>query len=221
MFVPIQTEMSICKEFALKCDACPLWETRKRVVWGRGNTRRNTKLFFVTGAPDAEEEQQGEPFIRDCAYVLEMWAAYLGLTDKDWYISNAVKCRPPDDRKPKKSEIKTCTKTWLFKEIKYVNPWVVIPVGRLATSVFLGSEYETGITDYRGQFYLTSKDYINEAWDGERRMIYPIIHPNYFTTQHQSEKTKEWAPQLYKLDRYLRKRMGVESKPAIREGFAE
>jgi len=212
-----QTELDILNnDFLADCNQCDLRRTCTKILPGRGYTgipglkRTGPKLLFVGDAPDLDEDMEGEIFAGEYGYVLEMWISYLGLSEKDWYITNIVKCCPPDDRKAKKDEQNACATEWLYKEIKYIDPWIILPVGRLASAFFLGSDYKTGITDYCGKFYLSNKAYLDNSIDNKKRMVYPLLHPTYYINHSTQEKESVWGIQLFKLDRYLKKRFDRE-----------
>jgi uracil-DNA glycosylase family 4 len=211
------TEIDILNAAMRECKDCPLCENRTQVVCGRGFVPRKhketTKLLIIGEAPGEDEDYNGEPFIGRSGYVLEMWLSWLGLDDEtDWHITNLVKCRPPKNRDPKPNEIKVCTENWLIKEIKYLKPWVIMPVGRHASSYFLGSKYKIGITNYRGQFYLTPKQWVENSLDKKRRVIYPVIHPSWYIRKGQGEKEEAWSEQLTNLQEYLIKRNNMETQ---------
>lgn len=209
----MKTEVDVLYDFMVNCEECILHETRTQVVCGRGHSRyskRGTKLLFIGEAPGQEEDEEGEPFVGRSGYILEMWIEWLGMDERDWFISNIVKCRPPDNRDPKADEIAACSEEWLYKEVKYINPWVIVPVGRIASAHFLGKEYKTGITDYAGDFYLTSKTWKEAAIDHKHRLVYPILHPSWFIRKGQGEKEEYWSEQLEELRRYLLKMEAVK-----------
>lgn len=122
---------------ALSCTKCPLWHTRQNVVWGTGEVP--AKIMLVGEAPGASEDSRGIPFIGRAGKHLDTLLQAAGLTRDDVYISNRVKCRPPDNRDPLPREREACL-DWLEDEIERVKPEVVLLLGRsAATFAFPGA----------------------------------------------------------------------------------
>ncbi len=130
------------------CRRCGLAATRQQVVVGRGNP--NARLLLVGEAPGAEEEACGQPFVGRSGRLLEAMLAAAGLdSERDLYIANVIKCRPPGNRKPSRTEIETC-RPWLERQIALVRPQLVLLVGATALEALLG--VRGGITRLRGQW---------------------------------------------------------------------
>jgi DNA polymerase len=131
------------------CRRCGLAATRQQVVVGRGNP--NARLLLVGEAPGAEEEACGQPFVGRSGRLLEAMLAAAGLdSDRDLYIANVIKCRPPGNRKPSRAEIEAC-RPWLERQIAMVRPQLVLLVGATALEALLG--IRGGITRLRGQWF--------------------------------------------------------------------
>ena len=129
-----------------KCNACKLCETTDNVcIMGTGPKR--AKIMVVGEAPGAEEEEYGKPFMGKAGKLLTRLMKEAGLKRKDVYTTNAVHCRPPDNKTPTKSIIKKC-RPWLDKEIKRVKPKFVILLGNTALESITGSK---GIKKARGK----------------------------------------------------------------------
>jgi DNA polymerase len=130
------------------CLRCGLAATRQQVVVGRGNP--NARLLLVGEAPGAEEEACGQPFVGRSGRLLEAMLTAAGLSsERDLYIANVIKCRPPGNRKPSRSEIEAC-RPWLERQIALVRPQLVLLVGATALEALLG--VRGGITRLRGQW---------------------------------------------------------------------
>jgi DNA polymerase len=130
------------------CRRCGLAATRQQVVVGRGNP--NARLLLVGEAPGAEEEACGQPFVGRSGRLLEAMLTAAGLSsERDLYIANVIKCRPPGNRKPSRSEIEAC-RPWLERQIALVRPQLVLLVGATALEALLG--VRGGITRLRGQW---------------------------------------------------------------------
>lgn len=112
------------------CVECPLALWRDKPVKARGSGR----VMFIGEAPGAEEEKKGLAFVGRSGELLDYWIGALDLTEKDVYITNVVKCRPPKNRDPSPFEVQECLH-WLEDEIRTVKPRLVIPLGRFAREV--------------------------------------------------------------------------------------
>ncbi|MCA1814232.1 MAG: uracil-DNA glycosylase [Halobacteriales archaeon] len=110
------------------CRRCALCEGRTQVVVWRG--RLDARVLFVGEGPGAEEDARGEPFVGRSGQLLDRWLGELGIGD-DWCITNIVRCRPPDNRKPHAVEMEAC---WphLRGFLGFVQPRVVVAVGGTA-----------------------------------------------------------------------------------------
>src|SRR6056297_1290418 len=105
------------------CERCPaLVESRSRIVNGVGPT--DADLLFVGEAPGANEDEQGEPFVGRSGDVLDETLREAGLDRGDVRITNCVRCRPPDNRDPRKEELANC-RGYLETEIDRVDPELV------------------------------------------------------------------------------------------------
>ena len=113
------------------CKKCDLWKTRKNPVPGEGSLDAN--IFFVGEAPGYNEDIQGRPFVGKAGKILDQLLESIGLKRKDVYIANILKCRPPDNRDPLKTEIFTCTE-YLDKQIEIIQPKIIVSLGNFAVS---------------------------------------------------------------------------------------
>jgi DNA polymerase len=130
------------------CAACPLGKTRTRAVPGEGVLR---PLVMVIGeGPGAEEDASGRPFAGKAGQLLDRMLASIGLyRDKNCYITNVVKCRPPDNRDPAPEEIAACS-PFLARQIALLKPHVFLCAGRVAAQHILHTA--EGINRLRGRF---------------------------------------------------------------------
>ena len=146
------------------CTACALAITRQSVVISRG--RPSAKLMLIGEAPGAQEDTEGRPFVGRSGRALDALLREVGLNpDQDLYICNAIKCRPPNNRRPKKAELKSC-RPWLDQQLALVDPAVIVLTGATAVEAILG--IKGGMTQLRGQW---------QSWEG--RAVMPIFHPSY------------------------------------------
>ena len=147
-----------------QCTGCDLALTRERVVISRGAA--TAPLMLIGEAPGAREDTLGQPFVGRSGQLLDRLLQDVGLNpESDLYICNAVKCRPPQNRRPKRAELTAC-RPWLDRQIDQVNPRVIVLLGATAVESLLG--IKGGMTQLRGQWL---------SWDG--RDVMPIFHPSY------------------------------------------
>jgi uracil-DNA glycosylase len=150
----------------LICDhACPLAETRTKLVFGAGNA--DAELMFVGEAPGAEEDRQGKPFVGRAGKLLDELLEEIGLRREDTFIANVLKCRPPGNRDPVPEEIEECS-PYLFRQVELIEPLVVCTLGNFATKLLVGSP--TGITKVHGRPQ-------TRELGGRALQLYPLFHP--------------------------------------------
>ena len=114
------------------CERCDeLVESRSRIVNGVGNC--SLGVVFVGEAPGADEDEQGEPFVGRSGEVLTEKLNALGVSRDEVRITNSVRCRPPDNRNPRKDELENC-RSYLVAEIDTFDPSVVCTLGRVPTT---------------------------------------------------------------------------------------
>lgn len=132
-----------------KCTLCPLGSLgRKKVVFGSGNP--DAQILLIGEAPGKEEDEQGLPFVGRSGKLLTKILHSIGIERHDIYISNIVKCRPPENRAPFQDEISLCKKLLLKKQIKIINPQVICTLGSVALNALL--EQKTPLSKMRGLF---------------------------------------------------------------------
>jgi DNA polymerase len=106
----------------------------KNIVYGKGN--ETASILFVGEAPGRNEDEQGLPFVGAAGKNLDKLLEKVGLSLSDIYVTNILKCRPPENRNPLSEEIKMHT-PYLVKQIKEMKPSVVCSLGNYATKFFL------------------------------------------------------------------------------------
>ncbi len=119
------------------CTKCRLCETRKNAVPGEGAKR--AKVMFVGEAPGGEEDIQGRPFVGAAGKLLTELLGSINLKREDVYITNVVKCRPPNNRPPRKDETTAC-RPYLDRQVVLIRPQVICPMGNSAIRAFIDSE---------------------------------------------------------------------------------
>ncbi|ADD07931.1 type-4 uracil-DNA glycosylase [Candidatus Aciduliprofundum boonei] len=117
-----------------ECKKCPLYKTRKNAVPGEGGFQR--RIMFVGEAPGRREDELGRPFVGAAGKFLDELLASIGLSRKDVYITNIVKCRPPGNRDPTDEEIKLCS-PYLDRQIAIMKPRIICPLGRFSAKYIL------------------------------------------------------------------------------------
>lgn len=137
--------MSISKEEVLSevalevstCAKCNLCKGRTKAVPGEGNI--NARILFIGEGPGFHEDRQGRPFVGPAGQFLEELLASINLKRADVFITNVVKCRPPNNRDPLPDEIKACDE-YLNRQIAAIQPQVIVTLGRYSMAKFFGSE---------------------------------------------------------------------------------
>ncbi len=120
------------------CIKCPLHKGRNRVVVGAG--KKKADWLFIGEAPGAEEDMKGEPFVGQAGKLLDNMLASIGLSrQKNVYIANTVKCRPPGNRNPEPAEMAAC-RPYLSRQIELVEPKLIVLLGRIAAQSVLDSD---------------------------------------------------------------------------------
>lgn len=130
------------------CTRCKLHEGRTKLVFGEGNPK--ARLVFVGEGPGRDEDLQGRPFVGRAGQLLNKIIEAMGLKREDVYICNVVKCRPPDNRTPEPDEMATCEQ-FLFKQIRAIDPVVIVCLGSTAAQSVLKSKLSLG--SLRGKFH--------------------------------------------------------------------
>jgi len=132
-----------------ECLSCPLAiSTKHTVVCGQGNP--NARLMLIGEAPGKHEAEQGLPFVGKSGMLLTKALACLDIDrEKDVFITNTVKCRPPQNRKPTHQESKAYKYLLLLKEIEIVQPKVICTLGATALECLL--EKPITMSDFRGK----------------------------------------------------------------------
>lgn len=160
------------------CKRCPLHQGRTKVVFGEGP--RDSSILFVGEGPGAEEDLSGRPFVGRSGRFLSQLMEEAGIPRESVFISNVVRCRPPDNRAPKASEISACL-GWLEKLVQLLRPKVIVTVGNVPSRLILGTK--EGITSLRGEFH-------SSVFAGLEVSVRPIFHPSYLLRNRSREPGK-------------------------------
>ncbi len=133
---------------ARQCQACDLCTTRTQVVFGVGD--RQAEWLVIGEGPGADEDQQGEPFVGRAGKLLNPMLLAIGLKREQAYITNIVRCRPPENREPTPEEAAQC-RPFLNRQIALIRPRIILAVGRIAAQNLLATD--TPIGKLRGQVH--------------------------------------------------------------------
>jgi DNA polymerase len=156
------TTLELLATEASTCTSCELSRTRHRVVFSSGPP--DATLMLVGEAPGAEEDVAGLPFVGRSGALLGSLLDELGLARDALYVTNVVKCRPPANRNPARSEVVACRR-YLEGQLSEVAPRVVVSLGNIATRALL--ETTAPISVLRGSAHLSPSG----------RCVVPTFHP--------------------------------------------
>jgi len=165
-----------------QCKACRLHEGRTQTVFGVGHEQAHWML--VGEAPGENEDRQGEPFVGAAGQLLDRMLHAVGLTrsaappERQVYIANTLKCRPPRNRNPEPDELALCS-AFLARQIELVQPRIILAMGRFAVQTLLGSDAAIG--KLRGQ--------VHRYRD---RPVIVTYHPAYLL-RNPADKARSWA----------------------------
>ena len=152
--------LEIIRNEVKDCTLCRLCEDRKNAVPGEGSSL--TKLMFIGEAPGRNEDEQGKPFVGVAGKILTEALSEAGLPRERVFITNLVKCRPPNNRVPTDEERDSC-RPYLNRQIKLICPKIICILGRTAYQALLKGR---SITSDRGKFILH-----------ENRFYFLTVHP--------------------------------------------
>jgi uracil-DNA glycosylase len=133
------------------CHLCKLANGRINAVPGSGPVEK-VEVVFVGEGPGRNEDQEGKPFVGAGGKLLDELLRTAGLERDRVYITNIVKCRPPDNRKPEEDEVEICTSTYLEKQLAILKPFLICTLGATALEYFTG---KSKMGDSRGKLTKT------------------------------------------------------------------
>ena len=177
------------EEKAKNCKKCSLYESRKSVVFGDGDLNR--PWMFIGEAPGESEDRSGKPFVGAAGKLLDKMILAMKLKrGRNTYITNVIKCRPPNNRNPNPIEINNC-QNYLSEQINLINPLIIITLGKIAANAILKNELPLNIL--RGKMH----HYNNIS-------VLCTYHPSYLL-RNPAEKKKSWEDLCLALDFVKRK----------------
>ena len=153
-------QLETIKQNVITCTKCDLCKTRTNAVPGKGNFKSD--VIFVGEAPGRNEDKSGEPFVGVAGKKLSIALEEAGISRDTVYITNIVKCRPPNNRAPSTDERNTC-KEYLKEEISIIKPKIICILGNTVFNSILGG---SEITKFRGK--IARKD---------NQLYFLTIHP--------------------------------------------
>lgn len=163
------------EEKIANCRRCPLCESRTNTVPGVGN--RNSIIMFVGEGPGYNEDMQGEPFVGAAGKLLDKMLLSIGIVRKNVYITNVVKCRPPQNRDPLFEEQAACL-PYLRAQFKLMRPKIIVCLGRIAAKALIREDF--AITRQRGIWY-----------DKKGTLFIATYHPSALL-RDESKKKQAW-----------------------------
>ena len=136
------------KQECLACRKCGLCETRHNVVFGMGNP--TAEIMFIGEGPGQNEDEQGLPFVGRSGKLLDQYLEAVDLSrEKNVFIANIVKCRPPQNRDTLPEEWDACL-PWLREQFRLIRPKIVVCLGRIAAQRLIRPDFS--VTKEHGQF---------------------------------------------------------------------
>ena len=170
-------ELEKIKDKCKDCKKCPLCETRTNTVFSDGVP--NSKLMLIGEAPGFYEDKQGKPFVGKAGQLLDKILNSVGFSrEKNVYICNTIKCRPPENRNPLPDEKDAC-REYLQAQIDIIRPQIILLCGNVAVQSILGDI--GGITRIRGKWFQGGENVHNAK-------LMPIFHPSYLLRNDSREK---------------------------------
>ncbi|MBO4413091.1 MAG: uracil-DNA glycosylase [Clostridia bacterium] len=146
-----------------ECRRCGLWETRTKLVFGRGS--RTAGVMFVGEAPGQTEDEQGVPFVGRAGKLLDLYFEAVGIERDEVYVANILKCRPPKNRDPLPEEGDACMEH-LRDQVRLIRPKYIVCLGRIAAARLISPDFR--ISSQHGVWY--------KKGDFE---ICAVYHPSY------------------------------------------
>ena len=172
---------TLCQRLELEvrmCTECELHTTRTQTVFGVGDLQSDWML--IGEAPGFEEDKKGEPFVGRAGQLLNRMLAAIKFERRQVYIANVIKCRPPDNRNPRPTEIAACA-NYLKAQIKFIQPKIILALGGVAAKALLQTEATVGrlrgqvhtlpdtdipvVVTYHPAYLLRSPEQKSAAWE--------------------------------------------------------
>jgi DNA polymerase len=133
--------------------------------------------MFIGEAPGRDEDAAGRPFVGKAGQLLTKIIEAMKWSREEVYITNVVKCRPPDNRTPLPAEVEKCS-PYLVRQIELIRPKVIVTLGKVATDFFIPGRMSMG--ERRGKFV-----------DHQGIRIMPTFHPSYVVRNEGNQEIKK------------------------------
>ena len=164
--------MEELRKFCFRCKKCRLSETRTNVVFGEGNEEAD--IMFVGEGPGYYEDIQGRPFVGKAGQLLDKMIEAIDFKRNNVYITNVVKCRPPENRNPLEDECGKCL-DYLRWQVKLIKPRIIVCLGAVSAKNLISPDFS--ISRQRGQFVKKGDIY-----------FMPTYHPSYLLRNELAKK---------------------------------
>ncbi|MEB3286535.1 MAG: uracil-DNA glycosylase [Vampirovibrionales bacterium] len=179
-----QCSLDELKAIVSVCNRCRLSTTRTQIVFSDGNPK--ARIMIIGEGPGQQEDETGVPFVGKAGQLLTKIIESVNFDrQKDVYICNIVKCRPPNNRAPEADEMASCT-PYLQAQIQLIQPDIILLAGATAVKGLLPNQ--PGITKIRGKWFALPED--RYPW---KPRVMPIFHPSYLLrNQSTVENSPKW-----------------------------
>lgn len=145
----MENQYEVLRQECLSCQKCPLAQTRNHVVFGVGVP--NAEVVFIGEGPGENEDLQGQPFVGRGGALLDKYLQAVDLSrEKNIYITNMVKCRPPQNRDPHPDEVANCI-GYLSRQLEIIKPKIIVCLGRIAANALIEKGFK--VTKQHGQWF--------------------------------------------------------------------
>lgn len=185
MLEDLSTRVAACRE-------CGLCQSRTGTVFGEGDP--HAEIMFVGEAPGEEEDKTGRPFVGAAGRLLDKMITAMGLARGDVYIANTLKCRPPGNRNPDKTELAHCL-FYLARQIAIIKPSVIVTLGAVASRALIDEKQfvkvtggSSSVTKIHGRRF----EYVDGPAGVHSTPIIPTYHPAFLLRTPQG-KPYAWA----------------------------
>jgi uracil-DNA glycosylase family 4 len=189
------TALSELNQEIERCQQCEIAKYRNRAVPGEG--AEDAAIMFIGEAPGWHEDQQGRPFVGPAGKFLDELLASIGLSRKQVYIANVIKCRPQGNRDPLPTEIQNC-RPYLKRQIEIIKPKMIVTLGRYSMAMFFPGK---SVSKIHGT-----------AQKRDNVIYYAMYHPA--AALHQASLRQAIEEDMAKIPKLLAEAEGVaEAKP--------
>ena len=172
--------LEIVRQKCENCMGCALGATRNNIVFSDGDAA-TARIVLIGEAPGETEDETGRPFVGRAGQLLDEFLTEAGISrNRDLYIINTVKCRPPENRVPTDNEKAACRK-FLEAQIDIIKPDAIILCGATALKSFVTLDKKQTISKIRGQWMTITVD-------GVEYKAMSIFHPSYLLRNHSMEE---------------------------------